>query len=130
VAAASHWRFTDGSLIDPYKFWNFMGILIPIIMSILAFTILYRYLPSRNIGNVAPIIGGATAGLLFELAKYIYRIFVVNFANYHVVYGSLGSVVLLVIWTYYVSVIAILGAEVTSTYATYRSGYSKKRYNE
>lgn len=129
VTAASHWRILHPSIININWFWDFMGVLIPILMSILAFTVLYRYLPSKNIGTVPPFIGGITAGLLFELAKYIYQIFIVKFANYHVVYGSLGSVILLVIWTYYVSVIAILGAEVTSTYATYRSGYLKRRRN-
>lgn len=97
--------------------WDFLGVLMPFVISILAFGLAYRFLPSKRIGTAGPIIGGITAGLLFEVAKHAFRWYVTDIANFSRIYGSLGGVVILVLWIYYVSVIAVLGAEVASVQA-------------
>ena len=97
--------------------WDFLGVLMPFVISILAFGLAYRFLPSKRIGTTGPIIGGITAGLLFEVAKHAFRWYVTDIANFSRIYGSLGGVVILVLWIYYVSVIAVLGAEVASVQA-------------
>lgn len=97
-------------------FWTALGILLPILLSVLAFSTAYRFLPNIRIGNKAPIIGGMVAGLLFEFAKHTFSWYVRHVANYSV-YGSLGGVVVLVVWIYYVSVITVLGAEVASLHS-------------
>ena len=97
--------------------WSFVGILLPIVISIIAFAFIYKFLPLKNIGTAAPMIGGVTAGLLFEIAKHAFHWYVTNIANLSRVYGSLGGVVVMVLWIYYVSVITVLGAEVASVYA-------------
>ena len=97
--------------------WSFVGILLPIVISIIAFAFIYKFLPAKNIGVGAPITGGVTAGLLFEVAKHAFRWYVTSVANFSRVYGSLGGVVIMVLWIYYVSVITVLGAEVASVYS-------------
>jgi membrane protein len=97
--------------------WGSLGVLIPVLISILAFTMVYKFLPAKNIGYIAPIVGGVTAGVLFEIAKYAFQWYVANFADFALVYGSLGGLVILVLWVYYSSMITVLGAEVASVYA-------------
>jgi membrane protein len=75
-----------------------------------------------DIGMICPLTGGITAGLLFELAKNVFRWYVIHFADFTRVYGSLGSVIVLVIWIYYVSMILVLGAEVACVCAR-RKGF-------
>ena len=108
------WGFEPNGL---ETIWNLYGILVPVLTSTLAFVFIYKYLPTKNIGTAAPLIGGVTAGLLFEAAKHAFRWYVTNIANFNRVYGSLGGVVVLVFWIYYVSLITVLGAEVASVYA-------------
>jgi len=93
-----------------------VGVLVPMIMSILAFTIIYKLCPTRRIGILGALIGGTTAGLLFEFAKNAFPWYTTHVAHFSFIYGSLGSVVVMVIWTYYVSLITVIGAEVTSVY--------------
>lgn len=129
IAIASHYR---SSLIDAEKIsviWDSIGILVPVIISILAFTLIYKIMPARKMGFAAPLIGGITAGLLFEIAKNLYKLFVANFAKYDLAYGSLGTVVLFIFWTYYVSSITILGAEVASVYLS-NMEKKKSKYND
>lgn len=100
--------------------WDILGTLLPIAISILAFTLAYRFLPSKNIGWTAPLVAGVVAGLLFEAAKLGFRWYVTSIANFSAVYGSLASLVVGVVWVYYVSVITVLGAEVASVYSRRR----------
>jgi membrane protein len=99
------------------QFWDFLGILLPFSLSILAFVFTYRFLPSKNIGLAGPLIGGIAAGVLFEAAKHAFSWYVAHVADFTRIYGSLGGVVVLVLWIYYVSIITVLGAEVASVYA-------------
>jgi membrane protein len=96
--------------------WRFVGTLVPMFISTLAFTFIYKYAPTEDIGTRGPVVGGVTAGVLFEVAKAAFRLYFTRVANFHLVYGSLGSVIMLVLWVYYASAITVLGAEVTSVY--------------
>ncbi|MDH7481736.1 MAG: YihY/virulence factor BrkB family protein [Armatimonadota bacterium] len=104
-------------LVDFQLAWNvFFGILVPFVISVIAFTLIYKYLPLADVDLRGPILGGLTAGILFEIAKYGFQWYVTNIANFNAVYGTLGGVVILVLWIYYTSLIGVLGAEVASVY--------------
>jgi len=110
---AEIWGLGTGDL---ESVWDFLGILLPVFISALAFTFVYKYLPMRNIGWKGPVIGGVVAGILFEIAKQAFSWYVGNVADFARIYGSLGSVIILVLWVYYVSMIMVLGAELVSVY--------------
>jgi len=103
-----------GLKFDP--FWDFVLSLLPIIVSMAMFFLIYKYLPTIEMGVVGPLIAGITAGALFEVAKWGFGLYVANFGNFSAVYGSIGGVVILMLWIYYVSLITVLGAEVASVY--------------
>lgn len=102
------------------KIWRFSGVLVSFIISVLAFIFIYKFTPTESIGMSGPTYGGLTAGFLFEAAKYIFKWYVTSVPNFSRVYGSLGSVVVLVVWIYYMSLITVIGAEVASVYARRR----------
>lgn len=110
---------------DVEPVWRVFGVLAPILISILAFSLVYRLLPLRKIGDRGPFIGGVTAGLLFEVAKYGFSWYMSNIASFGHIYGSLGGVVMLLLWIYYVSVITVLGAEVVSVYVQRYNGIKR-----
>jgi len=112
----SIWGLTSQSL-DPI--WGLASVTLTFLLSVLAFILIYRFLPGGNVGRLGPVVGGIAAGVLFEFAKYAFRWYVTNIANYNAVYGSLGSIVALVLWIYYVAVITVLCAEVASVYSRY-----------
>ena len=117
LTALSHFDNLWGYAFDLESALKFLGTLITILTSILAFIFIYKFLPTKSIGTMGPVIGGLAAGLLFEVAKYAFSWYVTHLANFNRIYGSLGGVVILVLWIYYVSVIAVLGAEIASVYA-------------
>ena len=118
MAAARNYGLEIGgiSIGDMRLLWRITGILIPIIISSLAFAFIYKFLPTSKVGIRGPLFGGITAGVLFEAAKHAFPWYLTHVANYDRIYGSLGGMVILVVWIYYLSLITIIGAEVASVY--------------
>lgn len=64
-------------------------------------------------------------GILFALLAWMlvsvgFSFYVEHFANYSVIYGALGAVIVLLVWLYMTAVILILGAELNSALQTVR----------
>ena len=59
---------------------------------------------------------GTLAALAVWMAlSWLYAMYVDNFANYSLLYGSIGTVVVLMIWLYMSATVLILGAELNGT---------------
>ena len=50
---------------------------------------------------------------LWEILKNIYGLYVSSISRYVLLYGSIGSIVFLLIWIYYSVLIFLLGAEIS-----------------
>lgn len=64
-------------------------------------------------------------GVLASLAawlvlSYIYAVYMENFANYSLLYGSIGTAMALLVWMYLTSVTFIMGAELNATLISLR----------
>jgi membrane protein len=49
------------------------------------------------------------------LVTNLFSYYLVNFASYHKVYGSIGSLIALMVWLYFVSLILIVGFEINAS---------------
>lgn len=94
--------------------FDILSYILPLVVTIATFTALYKILPNTQVPWGSALVGGVFAGVMWEIAKYAFSYYVANFANYNQVYGSLGGVILLLLWIYYSSIIVILGAEMAS----------------
>lgn len=94
--------------------WRFAGYLVPLILSVMLFTILYRLLPSREVRWRDALVGGVFAGVVWEVSKSLFALYLTHFNSYSRVYEALGGVAILMIWTYLSSVILLLGAEIAA----------------
>jgi len=96
--------------------WRFISILLPLIVNIATFTLIYKLLPNTRVPLLAAAVGGLVAGLLWELAKQGFSWYITNFANYSAVYGSLATIILLLLWIYYTAIVLILCAQISAIY--------------
>ena len=72
---------------------------------------LYAIAQDRKQG-VKTIMPGLLLAMISWLAVSIcFSVYVENFANYSVIYGTLGAVIVLLVWLYLTSFVLILGAE-------------------
>ena len=66
--------------------------------------------------------GAVVAAALFEITKNLFIWYLNTFTDFSSIYGTLASVVVLLIWTYLSGLFLILGAELSSEYERIRRG--------
>ena len=103
-------------------FWSALPLMLPGFLTFLVFLLIYRFVPnvSHSLRDVWP--GALLAAALFELLKNGFVLYVAKFNNYDVVYGSLGAVMLFLLWTYLSANVLLLGAELASEYERAKMG--------
>ena len=106
-----HWRVFGHQTPDLPVFWHLMGYLVPVLLGVAMFTAIYYALPNTRVHFRAALLGGVIGGLLWQVALLGFRWYLKHYAHYDVVYGSLGGVVILVMWIYYSMIVLLLGAE-------------------
>lgn len=89
---------------------SFGVLLLPFLLETLAFMLLYLVMPNVRVSFVHGLVGALVASCLFEFSKNAFRAYILNYANYDVVYGALSTLPILLIWIYLSWVIALVGA--------------------
>lgn len=105
-----------------YRIWESSRRIIPLLSMIIIFALLYKYsiVPKerRNIKLVHTLPGAIFTTIGWIVASTIFSYYVNNFANYSKTYGSLGGVIVLLVWLYITSIMIVLGGEINGTYAS------------
>jgi membrane protein len=83
----------------------------------LLFAIIYKFVPDVRIAWRDVWIGAATTSLLFSAGKFLIG-FYLGHSTVASIYGAAGSLVTLLLWVYYSSLMFFFGAELTQVYAT------------
>lgn len=85
------------------------------------FAIIFKVLPDAKIRWKDVMTGSMVTAVLFMLGKFAIT-FYIGSSNITTTYGAAGSLVILLLWVYYSSVILYFGAEFTKAYAAAYGG--------
>ena len=120
LAAMSDWIKADaaGLVVIIFNILNFIFSLA--VISIL-FALMFKILPDAKIKWKHVWLGSLIAGLLFTIGKTALA-FYFGKAEPASVYGTAGSIILILLWVSYSSMILFFGAEFTAAYANMYSG--------
>jgi membrane protein len=103
-------------------------LLFDILVIVLLFAFIFRYLPDAKIVWRDVWIGSALTAVLFVLGKFILALYLGSGAAGSA-YGAAGSLITLLLWIYYSAQILLFGAEFTQVYAnTYGSLVEPKKH--
>lgn len=83
---------------------------ISVLLSSIAFTLLYMVVPNRPVDWADAAWGGILVGLTFELSKRLFAGFIVSVPSYAVIYGALAAIPLFLVWLYLFWFITLIGA--------------------
>jgi membrane protein len=85
--------------------------LLPFFFTYCMFFSIYKIIPHKKVHFTSALQAALFTSLLWELAKYLFGLYVVHLAVYSIVYGSLSTLVIFVLWVYYSSTILVVGGE-------------------
>jgi membrane protein len=85
------------------------------LVGLLGLAILYRFGPSRRSARWRWLpLGSVVAGVLWLAASVGFSVYVANFGSYNATYGSLGAVIVTLLWLYLSAVAVILGGVINA----------------
>jgi len=100
--------FSD-ALLAFFAGFRWIVIVLGLLMGI---SLIYYVAPNRDHHYRFVTIGSVTATLLLIVASMGFSFYTSNFANYSAVYGSLGAVIVLMLWLYIAGLVILAGAEI------------------
>ena len=98
------------SVMGPIEY-GFGRVVAFLLVVLLCFTA-YRLVPNRPIPSRTAWVGSITTSLFFELARIGFGRYVQTFSPSSLYTGAIATLVVVTLWTYYASLIFIIGAEV------------------
>jgi membrane protein len=93
-----------------------INLLITLMVVSFLFAIIFKVLPDAIIAWSDVAVGSLFTAVLFMIGKFGITLYI-NKSNVGNAYGASGSLVILLVWVYYTSIILYFGAEFTKAYA-------------
>ena len=102
-----------GHEFSPYVYlmWMFVRWLIAITTSVAVIALVYHYAVPRTQPWHSVLPGATLATMMWFIVTIIFGWYLQHYANYSVIYGSLGVAIALLVWMYLVSLVILIGSE-------------------
>ena len=100
--------------------WNALRWVISSFIFFVVFLYLYRMAPNMKVYFKDILFGALFSTIGWQVASYGFAYYVNEMGNYSATYGSLGGVIVLMLWFYLSGIIIILGGEINAMVAVKR----------
>ncbi len=101
-------------------FLGFLQTVTVLVVLVLTFALLYNYLPKHKKPSWVWVTPGATLGIVLWLAlSYAFRLYLGYFNTYDKTYGSLGALIILMLWLYLTALVILLGGSINAVLQEY-----------
>lgn len=96
------------------KLWDLLQYAVPLLVMFIVFTLLYWIAPSRRLALREVVPGALFSTLGWIITSVLFSVYVNQFSDFTKTYGSLGGVMILLIWLYISSIIILAGGEINA----------------
>ncbi|WP_408009393.1 YihY/virulence factor BrkB family protein [Pseudalkalibacillus sp. A8] len=96
--------------------WNALRWVLSTLIIVCVITIIYFVAPNKRLGVKNVWIGAVLATVGWQFVSWAFSFYVNNFGNFSATYGSLGGVIVLMLWFYVSGLMLIIGGEVNATF--------------
>lgn len=94
----------------------FLSLVLPVVVTGTFFSLMFRYLPDRQISWSTARLGAVLTTILFVVGQYAIT-FYIGLSNTRNLYEAAGSVMVIMVWVFYASAIFYFGAQFTAIYS-------------
>ncbi len=98
---------------------------LPFLFTLAIFSLIYKLIPNTTTRWRYIWPGALLGALAFEVGKSAFIFYLEHFSNFARVYGSLASMIVVLVWAYLSAFILIVGAELCSEYGRMREELSR-----
>lgn len=106
-----------GFKVQFLEFWGALKWCISAIMLFLMFTGLYWIAPNTKLRCRSAFAGAAFSTVGWIVSSVALSFYVDNFSNFSITYGSIGAIIVLMLWLYITAFIIVLGGEINAFYS-------------
>ena len=92
--------------------YNSLSVYLPFIMVVVAIAFIYVFTPNTRVRFSAALFGAVFAAILFKLASTVFTTFIVGSTKYTAIYTTFATVIILILWAYFIWLILLLGSSV------------------
>ena len=103
-----------------------LAVIVPMLVQIAGLFVLYRFAPNYPVRWSDAMAGAVTAGILLELLKRGFGLYVTTFPTYQTIYGALATIPIFLIWMYVMWNVVLYGAEMAAALPEWRSGVNRR----
>ncbi len=103
-------RVQEITFLDTY----YLFLISQVVVETVFFALSYKYLTHIKVPIKKALMGGFAAAFLWELLKHIFGLYIVSIDVYQLVYGSIGSLIIMLLWIYWSILIYLFGAQVAA----------------
>ncbi|MFD5852313.1 YihY/virulence factor BrkB family protein [Cytobacillus pseudoceanisediminis] len=108
---------------------NILRWAIAFVIMVTVLAILYKVAPNKHFPFKQVLPGAIAATVMWQLISFGLSFYVSNFGNYSATYGSLGGVIVLMLWFFLTGLALVIGGEISALYHrnnTLKPGRGKK----
>ncbi|ENQ3107613.1 membrane protein [Bacillus sp. 491mf] len=107
--------------------WSIVRLLLSFLVLFGLFCFLYKFAPNRHVKRREVVTGAIFATIGWIVVSYSFAYYVDNFGNYATTYGSLGGIIILILWFYLTGWVILLGGEINALLNCYRTSDNNSR---
>ncbi|UOE56587.1 YihY/virulence factor BrkB family protein [Bacillus sp. CMF12] len=89
---------------------------IAFVIMVTVLAILYKVAPNKHFPFKQVLPGAIAATVMWQLISFGLSFYVSNFGNYSATYGSLGGVIVLMLWFFLTGLVLVIGGEISALY--------------
>lgn len=93
---------------------------LPVVIMVVAVAFIFKIMVGRNIRAKHAILGSIIFSVLWEAAKHLFALYLTHFGSFNKMYGSLGAIMIMLLWIFYSAVILLFSAEFIASVKTPR----------
>lgn len=103
-----------GIAVEFLNVWNSIRSLIPPLLIFTVLTVMYWIIPNMKLYLRSVLLGSAVATIAWLVLSYGFSYYVSNFANYSATYGSIGGIIILMLWLYFTGMILMASGQINA----------------
>ena len=84
------------------------------VMPFFVFLVLYRYLPNRRASLKSQVPGAFLTAVAWSVFSYLFSLYFTFFPDFSIMYGSLSTLILVMVWLYFCMNLLLYGAEINA----------------